>query len=130
MSARAVSDLAAGNVPHCSTSRTEVRIRLVVRHRTTRTASHTQGTATTSPSTQWRATDVWGMPTSRATPTAMATTETAKGPDRNDQWGLMSTRTFSPGRSWSRWIGQTPQPSLAAIDPADRRTEPSAPAAE
>ena len=85
MSASAVSACRRVSTPRCSTSRREVRIRRVVRHRTTRTASHAQGTATTSPSTQWRATDVWGMPMSRATPTAMAMIETAKGPDRYDQ---------------------------------------------
>ena len=44
------------------------------------------------------------------------------GPDFDQD--LLSRQKLEPV------IGQMPQPSLAAIDPAERRTEPSAPAAE
>ncbi len=60
----------------------------------------------------------------------MVTAATTSGPDRYDQWGLMSTRTFSPGQELEPMDGQAPQPNLPAIDPADRSTVPSAPAAE
>jgi hypothetical protein len=83
-------------------TRAEVTTRLVVRHRTARITSHRQGTATTNPSTQWTVAEVWGRPTSRATPAATASREITRGPDRNSQCGLMSTRTFSPGSSSSR----------------------------
>ncbi len=110
--------------------RSEVRARPVIRQRTTRMASQTQGTATTSPSTQWSGTDVWGMATSNATPVAMASNaddarageERPVGPDVDQD--LFPRKEMDPADCQMR------QPNLPAIDPADRRTEPSAPAAE
>jgi len=69
------------------------------------------------------------MPMSRATPTAMVSNEatsgrsgTTSGPHLDQE--LLAWQQLEPAD------GQTPQPSLAAIDPAERRTDPSAPVAE
>ena len=105
-------------------------MRLVVHHRAVRTASHRQGTATTRPSIQCSTTEVWGIADVEGHPEAdgdgghgQRTREVRPvGPDVDQD--LLARPELEP------IDGQGPQPSLPAIDPAERRTVPSAPAAE
>ena len=93
-------------------------------------ASQTQGTATTSPSTQWSATDVWGMATSSTTPMAMASSADDQGTGQERPVGPDVDQDLFARKEMDPADGQMRQPNLPAIDPAERRTEPSAPAAE
>ena len=69
------------------------------------------------------------MATSRVTPTATAARETSRGPERNDQWGRMSTRISSAGSS-GRACRQPSARSGAAgssgVRPSDQSTEATA----
>ena len=128
---QAVSTCRGDSTPDRSTTRNEVTIRLVVRHRSEADQPPGAGHGrrrSPRPSAGHRGV---GDDDSRVTATAMATSrDEPAARSGTTQCGRMSTRTSSPAQSWRSGGRPTPQPSLPAIEPAERSTEPSAPAAE